>query len=151
MDKILGYRYSSVDSKNRVCIPQGMRERIDGELAMSIVKGSVLRLYDLQKVYTIIEEIKKGNYSEKFKDNVENIMKELCPLLSNLVPEVKFDANGRIMVPITIANQAGTFDYVKGDHLVKIIGEGSTIALVPNQRILNNYEEGLYAEDILRR
>jgi ribonuclease HII len=118
---------------------------------MSIVKGSVLRLYDLQKVYTIIEEIKKGNYSEKFKDNVENIMKELCPLLSNLVPEVKFDANGRIMVPITIANQAGTFDYVKGDRLVKIIGEGSTIALVPNQRILNNYEEGLYAEDILRR
>ena len=150
MEEIYGFNYNSVDSKNRVVIPRFMREKITSEIGSVIIYESIMRYYDVEKLYKAIEELKKGSYASANEEVMRNHLKELCTLFSNLRLNVKIDANGRTILPEVFASKAGQFKNVDGNKMIKLIGEGSSIAMVPNQIILDNYETGLYGESIVR-
>lgn len=150
MENIYGYRYSSVDSKNRTVVPRFMRDKITSEIGSVIIYNSIMRLYDIERLYKTIELVKEGSYTSSNAEMLKMQLSELYALFSNLRENVKLDVQGRILLSEDFACRAGKFDYVEGNRNVKFIGEGNSIALVPNQEILNKYEDGIYASTLLK-
>ncbi len=150
MENIYGYRYSCVDPKNRTVVPRFMREKITSEVGSVIIYNSIMRLYDIEKLYKTIELVKEGSYTSANAEMLKMQLKELYSLFSNLRENIKLDVQGRILLPEEFAYKTGQFNDVEGNRNVKFIGEGNSIALVPNQAILNNYENGEYASSLLK-